>query len=145
MTEELKQGDATETEAPEEKATGTDQTKTEKTFSQEEVNKIVAKEKASWKKSADHEKDGWTETEKSLKASIKEREDVIQEAVDLLKKDLNLDEDLQELFDGMDTLAQYKWLMKKVEKTGKQQIPRTPRSNVGADQSAQPFTRTNTV
>ncbi len=119
--------EGTEETETEEKVTGTDQTKTGKTFTQEDVNKIVAKEKAAWKRSADKEKTTLSETETSLREQITARDEVIQTNVDLLRKDLDInDEDWEFMSDGKDALAQYEFLLKKIEKSGKQDIPRTP-------------------
>lgn len=98
------------------------------TDQQAEVQRIVAKEKASWKRTADADKSHWTETEQSLKESIRERDELLQSTVDLLMQDLNLDEDLQELFDGMDVLAKYKWLTKRASKMEKVTTPVLPKS-----------------
>lgn len=117
---------ATEETQPE-KGTGTDQTKTGKTFTQEEMNKVVAKERATWKRqnekaTADHETivDG-------LRKDIQARDEVILAQVELLKKDLELDEITAELLSEKDPLAQFQTLVKMVEKAGKQEMPRTPK------------------
>lgn len=120
----------TEAESTEEAAPETAQVKKQKvTFSEEqqaEVQRIVAKEKASWKRSTDRDKEGWTETEKSLRAQLTARDEVIQKQVDLLKQDLELDEITVELLAEKDALEQFNTLVKIMEKKGKQNIPRTP-------------------
>lgn len=145
MSEELKEqeGAATETET-EEKGTGTDQTKTAKTFSQEEVNKIVAKEKATWKRSADASKTDHETIVGSMQKDIEKRDEIITKQVELLVKDLGLDEETLELLNGLDVLARYDWILKKVEKAGKQDVPRTPKAS-GERQPARPFRKTTLV
>ena len=119
--------EGTEETETEEKATGTDQKSTAKTFTQEDVNKIVAKEKAAWKRNADKEKGTWSETETSLKDQLTARDEIIQKNVDLLVKDLEIsEEDWEFMSEGKDALEQYEFLLKKSEKAGKQDIPRTP-------------------
>ena len=127
-----------------EQSTGSNQTKKQETFTQEQVNKILAKEKATWKRSADKEKEALSGAEAELREKIIARDAVIQKSVDLLKQDMNIDEDFQELLNGMDVLAQYEWLLKKAEKAGKQDIPRTPQSQGDAIKSS-PFRRRQTV
>lgn len=117
----------TEVTEADDKATGTDQTKTEKTFTQTEVNSLIAKEKASWKRSADREKTAMSETENSLREQVKSRDAIIQKNVDILKKDLNVDEeDWNLLMSDRDVLFQYDYLLQRVSKTEKKDIPRTP-------------------
>lgn len=129
MTDELEQEQATETET-EEKGTGTDQTKTVKTFTQEDVNKIVAKEKAAWKRSSDKASTDHETIVDGLRADITKRDEIIQKNVDLLKKDLNIDEEDWELtMADRDVLFQYDYLLKRMEKLGKKDIPRTPSGN----------------
>lgn len=117
-----------EVETEPEKGTGTDQTKTGKTFTQDDVNKLIAKEKASWKRSADKEKATLSETEQTLRDQLTARDEIIQKNVDLLKKDLNIDEEDWELtMADRDVLFQYDYLLKKAEKASKKDIPRTPK------------------
>jgi len=133
-----------EVEESAEKPTGTDQTKTEKTFTQTDVNKIVAKEKAQWKKSADSATSTLDESITTLRKDVADRDEIIQMSVDLLKKDFDIDEDFAELLDGMDVLAQYRWLVKKAGKVEKKDIPRTPHGE-GERTSSTGFTRRNSV
>ena len=129
IVEQEENADATTTET-EEKATGTDQTKTAKTFSQEDVNKIVAKEKQAWKRVSEKAVGDHETIVEALKADITKRDEVIQTHVALLKQDLSIDEEDWELTMGdRDVLDQYQYLLKKVEKTAKNesQFPRTPK------------------
>ena len=143
MTEKTEQveeevTDATDETTTEEKETGTDQTKTGKTFTQEDVNKLIAKEKASWKRGADKEKETWTTAETSLREQLTARDEIIQKNVDLLKQDLNIDEEDWELtMADRDVLFQYDYLLMKAEKLSKKEIPRTPK---GEGERNQKFT-----
>jgi hypothetical protein len=65
-----------------------------------------------------------------LRADITKRDEIIKTNIDLLKKDLQIDEEDWELTMGdRDVLEQYQYLLKKVEKASKQdaQFPRTPK------------------
>lgn len=126
MADENVEQEEVETET-DEKGTGTDQTKTEKPFTQEEVNRLIAREKATWKRSADKEKSALSETETSLREQLTKRDEIIQKNVDLLKADLQMDdEDWELLMADRDVLFQYDYLLKRMEKAGKKDIPRTP-------------------
>lgn len=129
-TEKEENIDATTTTETEQKATGTDQTSTEKTFTQADVNKIVAKEKASWKRTHDASQSEHDTVVTGLQKDIEKRDAVIQSTVDLLKKDLEIDEDeWQAGFADRDVLEQYQYLVKRAEKAAKKdaQFPRTPK------------------
>jgi hypothetical protein len=137
------EGQATETET-EEKATGTDQNKTEKTFSQDEVNRLIAKEKASWKRGAEKQTADHETIVDGLRKDVEARDEVIKKTLDLLKKDLGIDEAEWEAdFGDRDVLWQYNRLLEKTTKAGKKQIPRTPRGE-GKEIPANPF-KTNQV
>lgn len=137
MTEPLEQeNDATETEAPvEEPSTGSNQTKKQTfTFDEHtaEVKRIVAKEKASWKKANERLTSDHETIVASLQADLQKRDEVIQSNVDLLRKDLEIpDEDWEFISDGKDALAQYEFLLKKMEKANKDdaKFPRTPKGD----------------
>jgi hypothetical protein len=142
VDEQVEEEVETETD---DKGTGTDQTKTGKTFTQEDVNKLIAKEKASWKRGVDKEKETWTTAEQTLREQLTARDEIIQKNVDLLKKDLNIDEEDWELtMADRDVLFQYDYLLKKVEKLSKKDIPRTPKGE-GERNEKFTFTRRNTV
>jgi hypothetical protein len=128
----------TEGDAPD-----TQQAQKGKVFTQDELNKLIAKEKAAWKRtnekvSTDHE----TIVE-GLRKDITSRDELIAKQIDLLVSDLGLDEETMELLNGLDVLAKYEWVVKKIEKAGKQEIPRTPKSS--GEAKANPFRRTQTV
>jgi hypothetical protein len=132
------EGQATETET-EEKGTGTDQIKTEKTFSQDEVNRLIAKEKASWKRGAEKQTADHETIVDGLRKDVEARDTVIKKTLDLLKKDLGIDEEEWEAdFGDRDVLWQYDRLLSKTAKVGKKEIPRTPRGE-GKQPSANPF------
>jgi hypothetical protein len=144
MTEETTiEGAATETET-EEKGTGTDQNKTVQTFTQEQVNKIVAKEKQSWKRGSDQAIADHETIVGGLRKDIEKRDELIIQQIDLLVSDLDLDEETLELVNGLDVLERFNWIMKKVNKAGKQDVPRTPKGS-GERQPSAPFKRTQTV
>jgi len=140
MTDEIKQDEdveeqATETEA-EVKPTGGDQTKKPTAFTQEDVTRVVTKEKAAWKKSterltADHET-----IVQGLRADLDKRDEVIKENVALLVKDLDIPaEDWEFIADGKDVIEQYSYLLKKMDKAAKDdaQFPRTPQGKKQKD------------
>lgn len=70
MTEELSQTEATEDTTTDETSTDTQQTKAGRMFSQEELNKVVAKEKAALKKAADRDKQIWEAAENNLRSDL---------------------------------------------------------------------------
>lgn len=120
---------ATENDESTETTTDTQQSNKGKVFTQEDVNRLIAKEKAAWKRAADREKETQTEAEKSLREQLTARDDVIKQNIALLKKDVGIDEEDWELtMADRDVLEQYQYLLKKVEKVSKEdgQIPRTP-------------------
>jgi hypothetical protein len=131
MSDVIEKDTEAETAETDEKETGSDQNKNGKTFTQDQVNALIAKEKASWKRSHDKDKGSWSEAEQSLRDQLSEQGEVIQTQVDVLKKDLNLDELTLELLAEKSPLEQYRFLLKKMEKTDKQEIPRTPRGSKG--------------
>lgn len=123
----------TEPEQPavEEKPTGSNQTKKQNyTFDEHtaEVKRIIAKEKADWKKSADSTKSALEEQISSRDKTIDEQNTVIQEMVDLLKNDMNLDADYLELLSEKSPFEQLSALRKKAERSNKKDTPRTPTS-----------------
>lgn len=99
----------------------------DKKYSDTDLNRIIAKEKAAWKRTADKDKESWDGNEKSLQDQVKARDEVIQSQVDFLKKDLELDEITLELLGEKDALEQYKMMLKIMDKQGKLNIPRTPK------------------
>lgn len=130
MTEDIldeKVEDATDDTVSNEKETGSNQTK-KQSFTQDEVTKIVAKEKAAWKRTAEKEKGSWLETEQSLREQLTARDEIIQKNVDILRKDLEIsDDDWDFMAEGKDALQQYKYLLKRVEKSDKKDLIRTPK------------------
>lgn len=145
MAEEIEQEQETETTETDEKVTDTQQSKSGKTFTQEEVNKFLAKEKASWKKSADKAATDHEDLVKGLRDDISKRDEVITKQLELLTNDLELDEDTKELLEGLDVLARYEWVLKRVEKLGKREIPRTPQGSGKRIEGKYPFSRRQTV
>lgn len=131
--------EATETETGEQ-STGSNQTKKQETFTQEQVNKIVAKEKAAWKRSHDKEKDALSGAEAELREQISARDEVISKQVAYLMQDLELDEITKELLADKDPLEQFNVLAKIVEKRGKMEIPRTPLGQKKAKEFKSTFT-----
>jgi hypothetical protein len=136
MADAIEQDTVDETTEVEEKETGSDQKKTGKTFTQEEVNALIAKEKSAWKRSHEKEKGSWSESEQTLRDQLAEQGEVIQSQVDVLKKDLALDELTLELLSEKPPLEQYRFLLKKMEKADKRDIPRTPQGTQRADDGA---------
>lgn len=142
MADELEQqGQAAETETTEQ-VTGSNQQK-QTAFTQEEVNKIVAKEKAAWKRSQDKLTGDHETLVDGLRKDLTARDEIIAKQLSILEKDLGLDEETQELLEGLDTVARYAWVLKKLEKSEKKEIPRTPRAEGEPVQN--PFKRTQTV
>lgn len=141
MTDEIVIDEQTESE---QQGTGTDQTKTEKTFSQDDVNRLIAKEKSTWKRQHDKDKEIWSDAEETLRKQVTDLGEAIQSQVDTLKKDLELDDLTLELLNEKSPLEQYRFILKKMEKSAKTDIPRTPRGE-GNLPPAQPFKRTNSV
>lgn len=134
MTDETKQEDENTdatTEESKETQTGTDQKSTAKVFNQDEVNRLIAREKASWKRTSDKATADHETIVNGLRADITARDELIQAQVDLLKKDLELSATEQLLMDKLsdDPLEQFKVLTEMIEAKGKQdaQFPRTPR------------------
>lgn len=116
----------------------------ERKYSDADVNKIVAKEKAAWKRTHDKAVGDHETIVDGLRKDVEKRDELITKQVDLLVKDLGLDDDTMELLNGLDVLAKYDWIMKKVEKAGKQDIPRTPKGS-GESKSVRPFRPTQLV
>lgn len=128
MPEKIEQATEEPTEEPKEEAAPTKSQ--EKKYSDDDVNKIVAKEKASWKRNADKAITDHETIVDGLRKDITARDEIIQKNVDLLKKDFEIDEEDWELTMGdRDILQQYEYLLKKVEKAGQKdaQYPRTPK------------------
>lgn len=130
LTDELSQTEATETETVEE-GTGTDQTKTaEKTFTQSELNKIVAREKASWKKSADRDRQLWEAAESNLRGDVQFYEEKFKAIIATQTADF--DPITLDLFNALPIREQMEKLsdeafLAKVRR--KNVIPETPKSN----------------
>lgn len=131
MTEETKQDtEATETTETTEQATGSNQNNQQAKFSQEDVNKLISREKAAWKRSHDKVVGDHETIVEGLRKDIQSRDELIQAQVDLLKKDLELSATEKLLLDKLsgDPLEQFKTITEMIEARGKQdaQFPRTP-------------------
>ena len=142
MTDKQEVEAEVETEEPKEEAEPTKSQ--DRKYSDADVNRLIAKEKAAWKRSADKEKSTLSEAETSLREQLTSRDEIIQKNVDLLKRDMDIDEEDWELtMADRDVLFQYDYLLKKADKASKLDIPRTPRSE-GGNQKAT-FARRNRV
>lgn len=86
----------------------------------------------------------WEEEKTTLQSTIDSQNETIQEMVDLLKKDLELDDDYLELLEEKSPMEQLKALRKRAEKASKQDIPRTPKGEGKRNQQFT-FQRKNTV
>jgi hypothetical protein len=124
MTEEIAV-EAVETET-ESDAPDTQQAQKGKVFTQEDVNKLIAKEKAAWKRTHDKVSAEDETIVEGLRGDVERRNEIIQKQIAILERDLGLDAETKELLEGLDTIARYEWVLKKVEKLGKKEIPRTP-------------------
>ncbi len=124
MPDEIKQDEVVE--EPESKQPEPQDKKA--SFTQDEVNRLIVKEKASWKRTHDKllaDKDAEIE---SVQTNQKEAEKIVAEQVKTLKTDLNIDEDEWEAtMADRDVFVQYMYLAKKVEKAGKKHVTETPK------------------
>ena len=128
MTEELSQ-EATETETTEETTPDTQQAQKGKTFTQEELNKIVAKEKAAQKKAADRDKQTWDAVETTLRGDVTFYEEKFKSIIATQTADF--DPITAELFNSLPIREQLEKLsnedfLAKVRR--KNTIPTTPKS-----------------
>ncbi len=118
----------TEETETEEKGTGTDQTKTGKTFSQEDVNKFLAKEKAAWKRGTDKDKGELDAQITTRDEKIQRQNDIIQKQVDLLRPELGLPEMVADkLFADKDAEEQLTIILDLMGEDGRKLIPKTPK------------------
>lgn len=134
--------DATVTE-PETKAPDTQQAQKGKVFTQDELNAIVAKEKAAWKKSADREKETLSAMESSLRGDVAFYEEKFKAVIAVQTSDF--DPVTLELFSALPIKEQLEKLsdeafLAKVRR--KNIIPETPK---GTTEGKMPFKRTNMV
>lgn len=143
MTEEVKQEEVVdETEEPKQDAQPVK--KEERKYSDADVNKIVAREKQAWKRSSDQATADHETIVATLRKDLEKRDELLTKQIELLVSDLGLDSETLELVNGLDVLDRFNWIMKKVEKAGKQDVPRTPKGS-GDRQASAPFKRTQTV
>jgi hypothetical protein len=84
----------------------------------------------------------WTTEKETLQGTIDTQNETIKEMIGLLKKDVELDDDLMELLEDKSPVDQLKFLLKRTEKVTN--IPRTPQGK-GQLPKQLPFKRTNTV
>jgi hypothetical protein len=110
--------------------------------------KFTDADMASLRKSKDkeltRERETWTTEKETMQSTIEGQEEVIKDVLTLLQKDLEVDDDVMELLKDKTPAEQLKFLMKKVEKIGKRDIPRTPKGE-GEGSKDLPFRRKQTV
>lgn len=112
------------------------------------VKKFTDAEMATLRRNKDKElttaREGWETEKATLQETITGQEATIKKVVELLRKDVELDDDVMELLDEKSASEQLEFLLKKAEKANKQDIPRTPH---GDGKRTQKFTfkQTNVV
>ena len=87
-------------------------------------------------------RDSWEAEKATLRSTIEGQEATIKKVVDMLRKDVELDEDVMGLLEGKPVAEQLEWLLKKAEK--QTDIPRTPKGE-GKRPQKYTFKITNTV
>lgn len=116
-----------EGEAEEGKGTGSNQNK-KQTYTYEELvaenKRIVAKEKAAWKRRQDELLAGKDEEIESLKSDSGKKDELLKEQVDFLMGDLKVDEITKKVLEKMDVLEQFTLLREIATKQGKKEMPR---------------------
>lgn len=130
--------------APEEPKPETQQAQKGKVFSQEEVNAIVAREKAAWKKSADRDKEALSAVETNLRGDLTFYEEKMQSFIKTQISDF--DPITLDLFQALPIREQLEKLsdetfLGKVRR--KNVIPETPKSEGSGGRL--PFTRKQSV
>jgi hypothetical protein len=143
MTDELSQTDATIDSETEEAIPDTQQAQKGKVFTQEELNKIVAKEKQAWKKSADRDKQLWEAAESNLRGDVTFYEEKLKSIITTQTADF--DPITLDLFTALPVREQLEKLsneefMAKIKR--RNTIPETPKSN---SDNKPTFTRRQTV
>lgn len=110
--------------------------------------KFTDADMASLRKSKDKEltkaQETWTTEKEAMQTTIDDQNSTIQEVLTLLQKDLEIDDDVMELLKDKTPAEQLRFLLKKVEKIGKRDIPRTPRGQGDVSKDL-PFRRKQTV
>jgi uncharacterized protein (UPF0216 family) len=135
MSEET---DELEVETTEENPTVTEQDKTEKRFSQEELNKLVTQRVKREKDTARKLKEDF-ETQLSEQAAlVTEYETVLKKMIESQSKDLP--ENYKKLLSKLTVLEQLEFLADETNKVSKKVIPSTPR--IDEDKVEQPKKKT---
>lgn len=122
--EKIEAADETEKAEPEKEVTGSNQKK-KQTFTFEEhtaeVKRIVAKEKAAWKRGVDEDVSAKDE-------KIQRQNEIIQKQVDILMPDLQLPEKvLEKMFEGKDSEEKLAIILELMGESGKEHIKPTPK------------------
>lgn len=122
--ENIEATDEIEEVEPKKETTGSNQKKKQVYTSEEhtaEIKRIVAKEKAAWKRGVDEDL-----TAKDEK--LQRQNDIIQKQVDILKPDLQLPAKvLEKIFEGKDAEESLEIILDMMEDDGKERIKPTPK------------------
>ena len=110
-----------------------------------ENKRIASKEKDTWQERKSSLRTNHEALVEGLRADITKRDELIQAQIDILKDDLEIDdEEWQADFGDRDVLFQYERLLAKATKSTKKDIPRTPKGEGSISQET-PFRRKQTV
>lgn len=110
-----------------EEPTGTGQEKTEKTFSQEEVQKLIQERVRREKSSFDKEKGEFSQREADYLDQIKKYEDTLQKMISSQME--SLPESVKKLLSKLSVFEQLEWLSDSSNLIQKKNIPSTPKEN----------------
>jgi len=116
-----------------ESETVTEQGKTDKSFSQEQVNKIVNERLSRERKTQKQLTDTWESEKETFTTKIEKLESILSTSLDEMKKFVSAD--VLELLADRDILDQYEWLQKHSKKENKKNIEPTPKQVVATNET----------